>query len=719
MAILIPRHRHFIDGDTIAYDTETTGRSAWMGDLPFTYSFANLEGDEWCFEAEVDPFTRKPKWNPKILERIRRLLEDEAIRKLGFNIKFDNRMSEKIGIKVAGRCEDVMWKAHVVNSAEIRHALKPLADKYSGGAVDDGDEKELGEGVKACRRAVKKLGWKIAREESGSEAGDKDKAYKADYWLPNAVFRLAIPEIRDPLIGRYPRLRDLNRIYASKDAQRTMLLDMMYTEIMNEQDLWQVYEREIKMAPVTCRAEDVGVRIFEDRCADLGKECNGKLSELRGSLTKIFGEFNVEVPDNRVRHYLYGPKSEGCLELPVTVRTDKTKMPSVAKEVLTALGARYESSPIVRDIIRDIQNFSKYKKVWSDYVQKYMHHARDDGTGQLILHADFRQIGPTTGRMACADPPLQQTPKRAKKGDIMKRVRYPFGPRKGNIWIHQDYKSIEPRILAEESEEPDIIRIFNEGQACPFAKNGWTNDPYEVLVEAVSIATGIDIKELDAMFEERGGARQVCKNNYLGWTYGEGIKKLAAQMGCSYEVAERIIYTLQITFGRVGPFMREMQAIAKVKGCIWNRYGRKCMIPPPSKVFDEELGMWKWREWWYKATNYLIQGTAADMLKEAAIRLGADPVYYAYNPVGGSVDKLSQKAGYLRGSGCEIVMFIHDEIVVEVPFKLAVRNEKFIRGIGDVMADNQGMFKRVATPVDAKVTWNAWSDPEELETIWN
>lgn len=690
--LVVPRHSHFIDGDRIAFDTETTGRDPHLGDSPFCYSFANEGGDMCALTWDVDPFTRKPIPKIKALEAIKHLLEDPAITKIGANTKFDMMMSDvNYGIRVQGRIEDVLWKAHVVNSAEMRHALKPLSDKYAG--IDNSDEEILGAAVKACRNTVrfKKLGYKIAKKETSEE---KDSSFKADYWLPRAMFKHAPREHLDPLLERWPDLFGLNDIYALKDAQRTLILDLFYSQIMDEENLWGPYERELRMLPVTYGMERTGVRVFGERCKEIGDICSARLTELRSRLQKIFGDFNVEVPDNRLRSYLFDPPETGGLGLPVLRRTEKSKQPSVDKETKDIYA---ESVPVVKDI----QDFDRHQKVKAHYVDKYMAHARADAVGQLIIHANIRQIAAITSRMSIADPPLHQIPKRAKAGDIRKKARYPFGPRKGCIWLHNDFKSIEPRVLSEEAEEPDLIRIFGEG-----------GDPYEVLVDRVSEATAIPREALEIMFEERGGARQVCKNNFLGWTYGEGVRKLAAQMGCSEDVAFQIIDALKTAFSGVMPFMAYMQKLAKRQGFIRNRYGRKAMIPPPARVLDEN-GDWKWVEFWYKATNYLIQGTAAELLKDAMIRLGGEGTFYDRAGI-----RQTCTAGYLKGTAAQILLPIHDEGIIEMPYKLAL-NEKFVRGIGEVMADNQGMFKRVATPVDTHVTWDAWSDPEPLETLWS
>jgi DNA polymerase I-like protein with 3'-5' exonuclease and polymerase domains len=598
-----------------------------------------------------------------------------------------------------GRIDDVLWKAHICHSSEQKVALKPLSDKWAG--LDKSDEEELGVAVKACRSAITrgklKAEWKIAVDETGE---DKDSAYKADYWLPAAMYLNASPQIINPLLKRWPNLADLNDIYARKDVVRTRIIDLFFSSLMDDMDLWRVYEREMRMAPITYEMEKIGIRIFPERCQVLGKTCSDRLAELRAALSKIFGDFKVEVPDARLRMYLFGPKGSlngngiKCLGLKPLRRTEKTKLPCVDKETKEHFA---ESISVVNSIL----DFDRHQKVKAHYVDKYIAHGKPDDKGQLIIHANIRQLAATTGRMSVSAPPLHQIPKRARAGDIRKRAREPFGPRERHVWIHNDFKSIEARILGEESDDPDLIRIFADG-----------GDPYVYLVERVSEATEICVEALDAMFEDRGGARQVCKNNFLGWTYGEGVRKLAAQMGCSYEQAVAIIHALQGAFGRVMPFMQEMQQIAKRQGCIFNRYGRKADIPPPAYKLNED-GEWERYEFWYKATNYLIQGTAADMLKESAIALaGLDHGYDRYG------QRFAATAGYLRGTGASAILFIHDEIIVEVPWKLAA-SEKFVRGISEVMADNKGMFKKITTPVDTKVTWNAWSESEPVESLWS
>jgi len=721
MEILVPKHRHFLSGNTIYYDTECTGRLPYRGDKPFAFSFCN-EYEYAYFEFDVDPLTRQPivgKKEKEDLAKMAALLGDTAIRKVGFNVPFDcHMMDQGYGIKTLGCIWDVWWMAILADTAAFQTGLKPISDRLR--LSDKDDEKELGDAVKACRSAVRKIAWKIAVDETAED--DKDKAYKADYWLPRAVAKRAPKSIRDKLLAAYPNLATVNETYAKKDAFRTGGCCHFFTGILTEENLWEAFNRELTLMPVTYQMEDVGVRIFPERCAELGKVCGEKIEGLRVLLTKIFGVFGKSIPDDRLRELLFGEKGkviqypggekQTCRGYPVLARTEKTKQPQVNKDVLAALEDDFKE-------VKLIQDYKKHKKVWDDYVSKYMRHCCTDAAKQLIIHAGVKQIAARTTRQSISDPPLQQTPKRAADGDIMKLVRWVFGPRKDCIWIHADYKSIEPRVLAEEAEEADILHVFNVGQPSAYTKTGWTNDPYEVLVERVCIATGWTREYIESLFKSRGGARQVCKNNFLGWTYGEGTYKLARQLGCSLAEAYAILDAMKAAFPGVMPFMARMQEEARRNRCIRNRYGYRLGIPPPALMRDPETGFWKWVEFWYKATNYLIQSTAAALLKEAAIRLGAPPERFIWSEQDQAVLRVPQTPGYLRGSGCEIVMSIHDELIIECPARLAIRNEKFIRGIGEVMADNQGYFKRVKTPVDMNVTWGAWSNPVPLETLWN
>lgn len=668
---------HFIPGKVISADLETTGLHPFLGDAPFMATFANTVGETWAFEFAVDPLTRRPIPKPNIIRRIKALIEDASIELVGANIKFDLRMLEvHHGIVRPPHAvtRDVLVAAHVCNSNERSMALKPLADKYVG--ITAGDQKELLECVKACRVKARKWGWNISKTQSGNSSDGESKAAKADYWLPAAVVRLKPPGW-DDLLARFPRMATLCQAYGVQDTIRALKLDQLYLSLIAEDEgLKRTWERELRVAPIVYATETRGLRVDVGRAKSEILECDHGIARLRAQLVHTFGDFNEEVPDARLRAYLFGNGVGQCgLKPDPNFMTEKTKVPQVTKDVLERLVDRVP-------ILANIMEYSKYRKVRGDYFQKYLSFAVPTVNGEHLIHTNFKQVGATTGRVSCHSPPLHQIPKRALDGDIMKRVRGPFGPRTGYVWLHNDYKSIEARIFGEEAQEDDIVRIFRSG-----------GDPYVELRDRIITTTGLD---LEAMFKGMGGARQVCKNNFLGWTYGEGIAKMARAMRLSRADAEQVIFALRGAYPKAQPFMREMAARAKRDGEVRNRYGRRVPIPPPARMRDEEMGIWKWVSFEYKAVNYLIQSTAADLLKEAMIRL----------------DRRMKEWGDIYW-----VMNVHDELILEV--REPELTPELCRAVSGVMADNQGMFKSVDTPVDSKITTLAWSDPADVGTYFS
>lgn len=655
---------HFIEGDLIAFDSETTGLHAYGADEPFAFSFTNEIGHTVYFEFDVDPFTRKVRFRQRSLDRMERLFWDKAVATVGHNLKFDVCMMERAcKIKLRGPIHETMFAAHICNSNERNFGLKPLSQKYL--KISRNDEKALLKCVAACRIQARKLGWKLGPN------------VKTDYWMPRAFWR----RLDDPdqttrtaarlLLSRFPNLKTMCRRYCTKDTRRTMILHLMYQEIIDRDNLPSVYEREIKLWPIVYAMEKRGVRISMKVARAESRRCARVIRKNREIMTKAFGPFNKKVPDTRLRQHLFG-KGRGCLGLKVNKgeRTAKTRQPMVGRAILRR---HVKRSPALAAVIEH----DKHLKAKGTYFDNYTRMAV-----RSVIHCSFTQIGPVTGRFACRSPNLQNVPKRALEGDVMRRVRRPFRPRRGYVWLHFDFKSIEARIFAECAGEEDMLRIFREG-----------GDVYVELVKRVAKALGWSVKRLDKVFKASGGARQVCKNNFLGWTYGEGVKKMAKSLGLPLEIAEKVIAALQEAYPLAMPFMEEMQGIASRDKLIINRYERRVPIPRPAWVKDPETGDVFLARFEYKAVNYLIQSTAADLLKEAMIRL----------------------AGLLSrcGRDAHLVMTIHDELVVECAIEDVT--PKFIRQIERVMSDNQGMFTEVETPVDVKITTRSWDEPIELK----
>lgn len=635
-----------LPAEIVAFDTETSGLNPWRGDAPFAISFCWPDGTDEYFSFAVDPFTRKvQKPNAPQLRRIREILENPHIAKVGHNVKFDVWMVEvNWGIKVRGEIHDTLFMAHACNSLEPTLELKRLASKYL--KIPNDDELDLQKRVNACRREARKLGWKI------------DEETKADYWLPAAL-------------GDGEACRE----YCVLDTHRTIRLYQMFSAVMQTKHLHaaKTYQRELKLWPITKAIEGRGVKVD---LAIVEKEiawCQEQEKTMRINLVNTFGEFGKEVSSDKMRKYLFTSRKSGGLGLTPDPKrlTKETRQPQVTADVLEKLEG---DVPIVRTHM----NYKRTCKARQTYYQNYLDGAIAE-QNYFVLHANFNQVGPVTGRYSCRNPNLMNVPKRAPAGDVMQRVRLPFGPRPGYTWLHLDYKAIEARIFAEEAGELDMLRIFaNDG------------DVYQELVDRIIALTGIDLVQLLSFADSAGkpgsGARQICKNNFLGWTYGEGFEKMARAMRLLPEAAKEVIAALKAAYPRAMPFMKQMQRMAEQQGYVINRYGRKVPIEKP---------LWKdgdLYEFNYKATNYLIQSTAADMLKTAMIEC----------------------ARFLEKMDAHIVLTIHDELVFEINKKLALR--PIAQKLGQIMQTAaEEHFRRVRFPVDANITREHWSVPEKYE----
>ena len=219
-------------GNAIAVDTETTGLNVRKGDQPYIISFCNEDGETCVFEWPVDPFTRCVKASPRDLKILRPWFGDPNIAKVFHNSNFDLSMIEVgLGIPVRGQIHDTMIAMHCWRSYEKSYGLKELANKYL--EFDDDDEKALRDATIAARRKAKSLGWSIADD------------VEPDYWL---------------LMALDPKNR-LCRVYADRDAQRTMLL-WMFAKIGLDQDgTWDTYEDEMQVCRALGAIGHRGIRI--------------------------------------------------------------------------------------------------------------------------------------------------------------------------------------------------------------------------------------------------------------------------------------------------------------------------------------------------------------------------------------------------------------------------------------------------------------------------
>lgn len=676
-----------INGLVVACDTETTGLDPWNGDLPFAFSFANEEGDTAYREFPVDRKTRRPRYEdrPKTYRALKRFYANNRVTKIFHNSPFDVRMLEAAGIPVAGTIEDTEFAMRVCNASEMTYELKPLTKKYFD--TPDDDKKALVTAVNSLRLKAGKQGYAVASKDSH---GDGRK--QSDYWLiqyaeqilVNALGRLktytgATPNARRKMEAaareKAAGMKRLCKRYAVTDAERTIALWVFVKELLAELELDAIYQEEMRAIwPVTYAIASRGVYL-DRKLVEEGREIAIKQQRIaQKQITKICkaakSDLNPDTfPNSHPQKTQYFINELGLEPLSET----KAGNPQINKTFFEF----YESEvPLCRALMDEERASKAIATYFNNYLAKM---------NEGILHGWPQQMGAKTGRFSFRDPNLQNVPKRGKCErcradlkivefvgqrarcgkcgkltalDIMLRVRHPFGPRPGFVWYGFDYQQIEARIFADEADEKFMLRAFRKGL-----------DVYQEFADVIESETGLEI------------GRQDTKHIFLGKLYGLGLKKLVRRImeaipgrEISEDDAGRVIECFDEAFPGVSGFMQDTIRQARHNGYVVNRYGQRIDV---------------WRDEAYKGVNYIIQSSAARLMKRAMVKCFR----------------------YLQELGFGwLVMTIHDELIFE--FEQTRRPKSVIKTLARLMEDNDGMFPNVATTVDVNKTVGSW-----LETV--
>lgn len=296
------------------------------------------------------------------------------------------------------------------------------------------------------------------------------------------------------------------------------------------------------------------------------------------------------------------------LGLPVVKRT-ATGAPSTDEEVLEKLSADF---PLPAKIL-EYRALSKLKSTYTDKLP-LMVNAK---TGRV--HTTYSQAVAVTGRLSSNEPNLQNIPIRTADG---RRVREAFIAPPGHVIVSADYSQIELRIMAHMSEDPGLLKAFQEGQD-------------------VHRATAAEVfgGGLDGVTPEQ---RRYAKTINFGLIYGMGAFGLAQSLGIEQKAAKDYIDRYFTRFAGVRQYMDDTKQFAKAKGYVETVFGRRLWLPEinsgngPRRSGAER-----------QAINAPMQGTAADLIKLAMIAV--------------------QQALDEQGKKTRIVMQVHDELVFEVP----------------------------------------------------
>jgi len=361
---------------------------------------------------------------------------------------------------------------------------------------------------------------------------------------------------------------------------------------------------ELPLAGVLSRMERIGVRIDRSELQRLSTMMETEIARLTADIHRLAGRpFNISSPQQ------LGDVLFDDLKLPAPVKYGKGKTRSTAADILEALAPEHE---IVRQVL-EYRQLTKLKGTYVDALPAQI----DPTTGRL--HTSFNQAGAATGRLSSSNPNLQNIPMRTALG---REIRAAFIPREGWKLLVADYSQIELRLLAHFSDDPLLLEAFRNGEDIH------TRTASEVLGVSPLLVTP--------------DARRAAKAVNFGIVYGISGFGLAQQLGIPRAEAEKYIKNYFARYAGVRTFIDKTIAEVRLSGVTHTMFGRERPIPDINSRNANSRGFAE-----RTAVNSPLQGTAADLIKLAMVR----------------IDGLLSAGSYKSA----MLLQVHDELVFECP----------------------------------------------------
>ena len=395
--------------------------------------------------------------------------------------------------------------------------------------------------------------------------------------------------------------------YAAEDADITLQLhEVLRNKLEQTPSLLKVYDEiEQPLVPILLSMEETGVLLDRKMLAKQSTELAKKMASLEQQAHELAGgPFNLGSP-KQLQQILFEQ-----LELPVIRKTPKGQ-PSTAEDVLAELANDYE----LPRVIIDYRSVAKLKSTYTDKLPGQIAAT----TGRV--HTSYHQAVAATGRLSSTDPNLQNIPIRTEEG---RRIRQAFIAPPGHVLLAADYSQIELRIMAHLSGDKGLLEAFHADQD-------------------VHRATAAEVFETpigDVSPDQRRSAKAIN----FGLMYGMSAFGLAKQLGISRGEAQEYVDLYFDRYPGVKAYMDGIREKAREQGYVETVFGRRLYLP---EINARNVQRRQYAE--RSAINAPMQGTAADIIKRAMIRVH---------------DWLQSE-----GNGTCMIMQVHDELVFEVPSK--------------------------------------------------
>ncbi|SPF79423.1 DNA polymerase I [Pseudoprimorskyibacter insulae] len=519
----------------VAVDTETTGLNEMRADLvgismaivpgkacyiPLTHKTGNADdlfGSDELAEGQI-PLQAA-------LDRLKPLLEDPSVIKIGQNMKYDAKLLSRYGVEVAP-IDDTMLMSYALHGGEHGHGMDLLAEKYLGHQTIPIKDL-LGSGKS-----------QITFDRVGI-----DDAVK----------------------------------YAAEDADVTLRLWHLFKPQLHQAKVTRVYETmERPLVPVLAKMEMSGIKVDRDTLSRMSNAFAQKMAGLEAEIHELAGaSFNVGSP-KQLGEILFDKMGlEGG-------KKGKTGAYATGADILEDLATEHE---LPRRVL-DWRQLSKLKSTYTDALQEHI----NPETGRV--HTSYVIAGANTGRLASTDPNLQNIPVRTEEG---RRIREAFVSEPGKKLVSLDYSQIELRILAHVAGIDSLKQAFRDGED----------------IHAMTASEMFNVP-LDQMTPE---IRRQAKAINFGVIYGISGFGLARNLRIPRAEAQAFIDRYFERFPGIKTYMDDTIAFAKDNQRVETLFGRVIHTPEiaakgPRAGFARRA-----------AINAPIQGTAADIIRRAMIRM--------------------------------------------------------------------------------------------------
>jgi DNA polymerase-1 len=515
---------------------------------------------------------------------VREALADATLAKQLHDFKAILRALEPSGIPLAGSVTDVMLESYLLNPTHTSHSLIDLAARTTSVALNHQPSKENPSDPKRLPEAAAAIARLATTLHSQLTESAAPRAVLAD----------------DPALGGA-----VTKEMLFADTHREVEASSMVNSDANAPaTLLDVYnDIDLPLVPVLLRMEQTGVRIDSDLLREMSSRLAVTIDDLAERIYASTGHrFNINSPKQ------LGDVLFNKMDLPKPQKYGKGKVVSTAQDVLEDLAQHHE----VPAWVLEHRQLQKLKGTYLDALPLLA-----DANGRI--HSTFNQVGTATGRLSSTNPNLQNIPIRTAVG---REIRAGFIAAPGNLLMSADYSQIELRLMAHFSQDPLLLDAYRTGK--------------DIHTLTASEVFGIAPDQIDK--ETRARAKAVN----FGIVYGISPFGLAAQLGIDQKIAKAYIERYYERYSGIKTFIEHTLEEVRRDQFVRTAFGRIRPIPdiqsrnPNQRGFAERT-----------AINTPLQGTAADLIKIAMLRIDA--------------------AMQTRNLKSVMTLQVHDELLFDVP----------------------------------------------------